>query len=108
MFVLLVGAFAFAAAHEDQNPLHKSLLGPGVTIGKDQTGKELKAKFPPPTMPDGLDAAKQKAVITALIKDDYSYDDFTRKSVVAPQLLKLRDIVPSDPKAPARGVDVWF
>ena len=26
-------------------------------------------------MPDGLDAAKQKAVITALIQDDYSYDE---------------------------------
>jgi hypothetical protein len=116
MLVLLVGAFAFApaqpakqpATHEDQNPLFKSLLDPGLTIGKDQSGKELKAKFPPPAMPDGLDAVKQKAVITALVKDDYNYEDFTRKSIVAPQLLKLRDIMPSDPKAPARGVDVWF
>jgi hypothetical protein len=59
-------------------------------------------------MQDGLDAAKQKAVITGLIGTDYSYQEFTRKSNVAPQLLKLRDVNPSDPKAPARGVDVWF
>jgi hypothetical protein len=37
-----------------------------------------------------------------------SYEEFTRRSVVAPQLLRLRDAKPSDPKAPARGVDVWF
>jgi hypothetical protein len=59
-------------------------------------------------MPDGLDAAKQKAVITGLIGNDYSYEEFTRKSVVAPQLLKIRDVQPSDPQAPARGVDVYF
>ena len=111
MLTLLVGAFAFAPAqapkeptsHEAQNPLYKALLDPGLLVGPD-----VKAKFPAPTMPDGLDAAKQKAVITGLIGNDYSYDEFTRKSVVAPQLLKLRDVVPSDPKAPARGVDVWF
>ena len=59
-------------------------------------------------MRDGLGAAKQKAVIDALIRDDYSYDQFTRKSVVAPQLLKLHDVAPSDPNAPARGIDAWF
>jgi hypothetical protein len=99
----VAGTPAERATHEAQNPLYKSLLDPGLGVGPD-----LKAKFPAPTMPDGLDGAKQKAIITALIKDDYAYDDFTRKSVVAPQLLKLRDVMPSDPKAPARGVDVWF
>jgi hypothetical protein len=59
-------------------------------------------------MPDGLDGAKQKAVITDLIGNDHTYDDFVRKSVVAPQLLKIRDVAPCDPEAPARGVDVWF
>jgi hypothetical protein len=89
--------------HDAQNPLYKSLLDPGLSVGAD-----VKAKFPAPTMPDGLDAAKQKAIITNLIGNDYTYEDFTRKSVVAPQLLKLRDVSPSDPKAPARGADVWF
>lgn len=111
MFALLVGAFTFAAAqppqepasHESSNPLFKSLLDTGLPIGSD-----IKAKFPTPTMPDGLDAAKQKAIISSLIKDDYPYEEFTRKSIVAPYLLKLRDVTPSDPKAPARGVDVWF
>jgi hypothetical protein len=111
VFTLLIAMPALAlpqtpaepATHEARNPLYKSLLDPGLSVGPD-----VKAKFPPPTMPDGLDAAKQKAIITNLIANDYTYAEFTRKSIVAPQLLKLRDVTPSDPKAPARGVDVWF
>ncbi len=94
---------AEAATHEGRNPLFKSLLETGLLVGPD-----VRAKFPAPTMPDGLDAAKQKAVVAALIGNESNFADFTRQSVVAPQLLKLRDVTPSDPKAPARGVDVWF
>src|SRR4051812_7464995 len=99
MFTLLAITVALAqpaANHESLNPLYKSLLDPGVAVGPD-----MKAKLPPPSMPDGLDAAKQTAVIKGLIGDDYDYNGFTRNSVVAPQLLKLRDVKPSDPKAPA-------
>ena len=92
-----------AASHEAANPLYKSLLDPGVDVGPN-----IKAKLPPPTMPDGLDAAKQKAAIKTLIGNDYDFDEFTRNSTVAPHILKLRDVEPSDPKAPARGVDAWF
>ncbi|MBX9624246.1 MAG: hypothetical protein K2X82_10595 [Gemmataceae bacterium] len=91
------------AGHEAENPLYRGLLDPGLTVGPDQ-----KVKLPPPTMPDGLDAAKQTAVIKQLIGADYDYAEFTRKSVVAPSLLRIRDARPSDPKAPARGVDVYF
>ena len=94
---------AAAAGHEADNPLYKGLLDPGLSVGPD-----LRVKLPPPVMPDGLDAAGQKAVITQLIGADYSYAEFTRKSVVAPYLLRVRDAQPSDPKAPARGVDVYF
>ena len=107
MFLLVFASLTVAAqapdAHASGNPIYRSLLDPGLSVGAN-----ARAKFPTPTMPDGLDAAKQKAIITGLIKDEYSFAEFTRKSVVAPQLLKLRDITPSDPKAPARGVDVWF
>ena len=110
MFILVLAAAAHLpaqpagpASHEARNPLFQSLLDPGLSVGP-----AAKAKFPAPTMPDGLDAAKQKAVMTALIKDDYTVDGFTRKSAVAPQLMKLRDEKASDPKAPVRGVDVWF
>ena len=103
MFLATITAQPPGATHEAANPLYKSLLDPGVDIGA-----KLRAKLPSPTMPDGLDAAKQKAAIKALIGNDYDYDDFTRNSNVAPQLLRLDDVNPSDPKAPARAVDAWF
>jgi len=90
-------------SHESANPLYKELLDPGLLVGPN-----LRAKLPPPSMPDGLDAARQTAVINQIIGNDYSYAEFTRKSVVAPQLLRIRDVQPSDPTAPARGVDVYF
>jgi hypothetical protein len=106
MYALALAALAIAPAqppakHEDQNPLYKGLIESGLDVG----GKE-KAKFPAPSMPDGLDAAKQTAVIKELIGSAYTYEEFTRNSGVAPQLLKIRDL--GDPKAPVRGVDVWF
>ena len=73
LFFLATAAAQPGAAHEAANPLYKSLLDPGLGIGGN-----LKTKLPPPTLPDGLDAAKQKAAIRALIGDDYSCDDFTR------------------------------
>jgi len=111
MLTILIGALGLAATqppqpadpHEAINPLYKSLLSPGYEVGPD-----IRAKFLTPSMPDGLDAAKQKAVITKLIGNDYSYAEFTRKSGVAPQILKVWNVQPCDPKAPSRGVDVWF
>jgi hypothetical protein len=107
VLILLLASLTVAAQpakdHPSANPLFKSLLDPGLAVGAG-----AKVKFPAPTMPDGLDGAKQKAIIESLVKGEYAYEEFTRKSVVAPQLLKLRDENPSDPKAPARGVDFWF
>jgi hypothetical protein len=107
VFVLVLASLTITTYeskdHESANPLYQSLLDPGLVVGSNVT-----AKLPRPTMPDALDAVRQTAIIKDLIKDDYSYGEFIRKSVVAPQLLKLRDVIPSDPKSPARGVDVWF
>ena len=108
MYALALALLATSPAqpptkHEDQNPLYKGLLNPGLDVGGN-----AKIKFPAPSMSDGLDAAKQTAIIKELIGTDYSYDEFTRKATVAPELKKIRDIAGGDPKAPARGVDVWF
>jgi hypothetical protein len=111
MFALVLGTLAAMsvhapagrATHVPRSALFDSLLDPGLAVGPG-----LRAKLPSPTMSDGLDAAGQRAVIAALIRDDCSYEDFTRRSAVTPQRLRIRDVTPSDPEAPARGVDVWF
>ncbi|MDY3563560.1 hypothetical protein R5W23_005174 [Gemmata sp. JC673] len=109
MHALLLAALAATPAqppadnHAEQNSLFKRLTGTGLEVGGGAT-----AKFPAPTMSDGLSADKQKEIIKGLIGSDYSYDEFVRDSLVAPQLLRIRDVKPADPKAPARGVDVWF
>jgi hypothetical protein len=98
-----VAATAQAPSHEAANPIYQRLLDPGLLVGPD-----LRVKFAPPVMADGLTAAQQTAVIEKVIGTDYPYAEFTRKSVVAPQLLRIGDAKPSDPAAPARTVDVYF
>jgi hypothetical protein len=92
-----------AAGEETANPLFQQLREQGVAVGAG-----IKVPLPAPTMADGLDAKAQQAVLKAVAGEDYSLDELLRNSVVAPHILKLRDINPSDPAAPARGVDVWF
>jgi hypothetical protein len=111
MFALVLGTIAAVlaqfppgqAVHKPRNALFDSLLNPGLAVGSGQ-----RAKLPPPTMPDGLSAAEQKVIIAELTRDRCSYEDFTRRSAVAPQRLRIRDVTPSSSEAPARGVDVWF
>lgn len=100
---LLLALLVAGAEPDAANPLYKALLEPGLALSGD-----AKVKLPTPTMPDGLDAAKQKAVIEKLIAPDYAYDEFTRNSVVAPFKMVIRDVKTADETLPVRGVDVWF
>ncbi|WP_020468170.1 hypothetical protein [Zavarzinella formosa] len=111
MYPIILGLLSLAPAetpvkpsgHEATNPLYKELLEPGLSLGS-----EFKAKLPAPTMTDGLDSEAQKIIIKKVIGTDYTYEAFTRQSVVAPHVLRINNITPSDPKAPARSVDTWF
>jgi hypothetical protein len=94
---------AQSPSHDSENAIYKALLDPGLVVGAD-----LRVKLPPPLMPDGLKAEEQNAILTKLIGDDYTLEDFTRKSGVAPHILRIRDAQPSDPKAPSRGLDTYF
>ena len=105
MFLLVLSLAAAPGAepvtsHESGNALYKAMLDPGLSVGPD-----VRVKLPAPSMPDGLDAAKQKQVITTLIGSDYSYEEFSRKSVVAPNLLKIGDAKGADA---VRTVDAYF
>src|SRR5262249_29394531 len=92
-----------AAGQEHANPLFRELRESGVAVGAG-----VKVPLPAPTMAGRLDAQAQLAVIKELAGNDYSLEALTRNSQVAPQILRIRDINPSDRDAPAKGVDVWF
>jgi hypothetical protein len=91
------------AKNPQENPLFQELLKEGLDVGA-----KAKVHLPAPTMEEGLDAAGQKKVLEKLIEGSYELDDFLRNSLVAPNMLRMRTIEPSDPQAPARGIDFWF
>ena len=102
--VMLFPVAAEPLTHGEQNRLFSDIMDNGVPIGRKQA-----LKLPPPVMPDGLTAAEQKQVIERLIGQDYSYAEFTRRSIVAPYLLFLKnDLSPSEKNAPSRGFDAYF
>lgn len=102
MFALLLSTLvAVSGGTESRNTVLDSLLDMSQASG-------LKSLLPAPTMPDGLDAAGQRAVIASLVKDQYSFESFTRKSVVAPQRLRIREVPSSNNGIQAHAVDVWF
>jgi hypothetical protein len=100
---LVLLSFVPAGDHQLLNPLYRELREQGVMVSP-----RLRTPLPAPTMADGLDAGGQKEVLTKLTRDDFPLEEFVRKSIVAPQITRFRDVEPSDPKEPAYGVDVWF
>jgi hypothetical protein len=103
LLTLLTMLAAPADEHARANPIYHDLLESGVA----GTATEH-IRLPAPVMADGLSADVQDGVLKAVIGDEYSLDEFTRPSPVAPFRLQLRDASPSDPKAPSRSVDVYF
>lgn len=101
---------AFAASAGDDlaaNPLFHDLVGHGIQIA-DKT-----VKLPEPSLPDGLDAKEQRQVIERLVSKKYSYDQFVRKSPVAPFLLEMNTQEPlpgrtSRSAGRIQQVDLWF
>jgi len=101
LFVAAIAAIG-AASHEEQNPVYRELIEEGVKAGA------LSRKLPPPTLPDGLSVDEQVEAIETLGGARYSFDRLTRKSVVAPQIVRVPDLEPADAQAPLRTADVWF
>jgi hypothetical protein len=100
---LLTAAAPPEQGHLQINPLYRELVETGVAVSaKDRL--RLRA----PTMPDGLDKDAQMKIIQNLAGDT-PVEELLRKSVVAKHVFNIRDnIKPSDPQAPAYGVDIWF
>lgn len=88
--------------HETANPLFAKLREPGVAVTP-----ERRLPLPPPTMPDGLDAPRQREIIEQLVKQDHAPEEFLRRSLVAPYLLKIRELERIEPLGRIQAVDLW-
>lgn len=94
---------ASAQVEASTNPILTSLLEKGVTMS-DGTS----VKLPSPTMPDGLDANRQKEVLARLADANHPLEELLRRSVVAPFELSVRPVTTPGGKAAARAIDVHF
>jgi hypothetical protein len=84
------------------NPVFDYLTNRGVTVAP----KEV-VRLPPPTMADGLSAADQRKAIEGIPENNHTFEDMTRKSVVAPVVLRIsQDDERQNPVG--RRIDLWF
>jgi hypothetical protein len=65
-------------------------------------------KLPPPTLPDGLDAAAQSQALTKILPPSMSLAQFTQKSSSAPIALKIRTVRGKKEDATFRLIDLGF
>jgi hypothetical protein len=98
---LLVALFAGEQCAA-QNPIYDALINRGIVVSPQET-----LKLPPPILADGLNAAAQRKTIEKLLNGRYDWDDFTRRAVVSPILLKIADDDPSAGQL-GRRVDLYF
>ncbi|MFO0911975.1 MAG: hypothetical protein U0795_03380 [Pirellulales bacterium] len=89
-------------AAEDENGLLAELLKSGV-----QVSPRVTVRLPSPTLHEGMTAQQQRRAIESVAGDRYSWEALTRKSAVAPFVLKVTSN-DDDPTVSARQIDLWF
>ena len=99
--VFLVFLQAVPSLRGEENPVLKELLSRRAPVSKDAV-----APLPAATLSDGLSAAQQRERITAIPDNRQSWENLTRRSAVAPFVLKISQ--PEDKSSAARSVDLWF
>jgi hypothetical protein len=82
------------------NPVFDFLMNRGVQVGPDET-----VRLPAPTLPDGLNAADQRRAIELICGENHTWEDLTRKTVVAPFILKISE---GQQERRGRRLDAWF
>jgi len=100
---VVAAALVVGGGPKTENPLVTQLVEQGAPLADGQ-----RAKFPPPTMPPGLDAAGQRAVIKQVAEPRYSVDEFLRESAVAPSAIKVSGAGPQGDASSAHQIDFYF
>jgi len=98
--LLALTTWVAGQTHDDANPLYQRLRTEGVRVSADQS-----IALTPPLLEQGASAADARAAIEAMAKPSYSFDQFARKSAVAPQLLQVEFL---EGEMPARRIDAYF
>lgn len=83
------------------NPVFERLRGPGVSLAG------VRVTFPAPTLADGATADEERAALRRVAGSDRAVPEFTRDSVSAPVVMKLRDETAGD-RGVVRFADVYF
>jgi hypothetical protein len=99
---LALFALGAAAPCRAANAVYELLIQQGVKVSPDVT-----LKLPKPAVEDGLTPEAQRQAIETLLAGRYDWETFTRRSVVAPFLLKISEgAAESGPIG--RRVDLYF
>lgn len=99
----LMSGDAPADPHLRLNPLYRELREHGVAVGA-----KAKQTLPAASLPEGLTAKQQTAILTKLAGADYPLDELLRRSVVAPYVFRLSEFDTDDPATLGRRTDLWF
>ncbi len=99
---ILASSLPGPAAADGPNEILRMLLTVGVPIADGEI-----VKLPEPTLADGMTAAAQRRQIEAIADGRNSWEDLTRRTVVAPFLLRTsRDA--SEQRGLGCRADLWF
>ena len=107
MWLLPLLFFAQAAPadspHLDKNPVYQELRKSGISVTQAKS-------FPiqEPYLADGLDQAAQRKLIEKLGGRKYRFEELTRNTTVAPQILEIKEEKVPDGDTKARIVHVYF
>jgi len=101
--LLLAVCLGAEAAHAEANTVFRELIGPGVEFPAGEP-----VPLPEPTLADGADAAAARRALEQIPERRVSVDQLFRRSVVAPIVLRFREIEPVAGRPTVRGVDLWY
>jgi hypothetical protein len=98
---LLAAAAAFSAESAGENPVFNALVQKGIAVGDQDV------KLAEPTMSPEADAKEQTEIVRRISAKKYKYEEFIRKSPVAPFMLEINTVGESGADR-VQKVDLWF
>ncbi|MBX7168200.1 MAG: hypothetical protein K1X74_17825 [Pirellulales bacterium] len=102
-WVALVAAPPVAAADPPANKVLDALLTDGVIVSP-----EVRIPLHAPVVPDGLDAAAQRAALESISDANHTVERLLRDAVVSPFVLQIEKHSAAAPDTTSRIIDLYF